>query len=102
MPLSASQEQQVRDLYYKRVRGYCADEIRGTHSTTTHPCPLPHHSLTHAQIISPPPYNPATYTHTCSYIHLHNILIISPFTFFDHLSLCPAPLLCSSQPDNLI
>ncbi|MCJ1246958.1 hypothetical protein MMC30_004169 [Trapelia coarctata] len=29
LPLSASQEQQVRDMYYKRVRGYCADEIRG-------------------------------------------------------------------------
>ncbi|KAI9761327.1 MAG: Transcription initiation factor TFIID subunit 9 [Chaenotheca gracillima] len=28
MPLSSAQEQQVRDLYYKRVRGYCADEIR--------------------------------------------------------------------------
>ncbi|MCJ1476376.1 hypothetical protein MMC13_005042 [Lambiella insularis] len=28
LPLSAGQEQQVRDLYYKRVRGYCADEIR--------------------------------------------------------------------------
>ena len=32
LPLSAGQEQQVRDLYYKRVRGYCADEIRGTHA----------------------------------------------------------------------
>ena len=29
-PLSAAQEQQVRDLYYKRVRSKCADEIRGT------------------------------------------------------------------------
>lgn len=28
MPLSAAQEQQVRDLYYKRVRGYCAEEIK--------------------------------------------------------------------------
>ncbi|KAF2140044.1 uncharacterized protein K452DRAFT_320116 [Aplosporella prunicola CBS 121167] len=28
IPLSAGQEQQVRDLYYKRVRTYCADEIR--------------------------------------------------------------------------
>ncbi|MCJ1438008.1 hypothetical protein MMC27_007395 [Xylographa pallens] len=28
LPLSAGQEQQVRDLYYKRVRGYCANEIR--------------------------------------------------------------------------
>ncbi|KAI5850620.1 cytochrome c oxidase biogenesis protein Cmc1 like-domain-containing protein [Tricharina praecox] len=28
MPLSASQEGQVRDLYYARVRGFCAEEIR--------------------------------------------------------------------------
>ncbi|KAI9817123.1 MAG: hypothetical protein M1827_001235 [Pycnora praestabilis] len=28
LPLSAGQEQQVRDLYYKRVRTICADEIR--------------------------------------------------------------------------
>ncbi|EEH15888.1 hypothetical protein PABG_05975 [Paracoccidioides brasiliensis Pb03] len=28
LPLSASQEAQVRDLYYKRVRGYCAAEIK--------------------------------------------------------------------------
>ncbi|KAI9869969.1 MAG: hypothetical protein M1830_004881 [Pleopsidium flavum] len=28
LPLSASQEGQVRELYYKRVRGKCADEIR--------------------------------------------------------------------------
>ncbi|KAL8783141.1 MAG: hypothetical protein Q9213_004833 [Squamulea squamosa] len=28
IPLSSSQETQVRELYYKRVRGYCADEIR--------------------------------------------------------------------------
>lgn len=29
LPLSASQEQQVRDIYYKKVRTICADEIRG-------------------------------------------------------------------------
>ncbi|KAF2435367.1 hypothetical protein EJ08DRAFT_645668 [Tothia fuscella] len=28
LPLSAGQEQQVRDIYYKRVRTKCADEIR--------------------------------------------------------------------------
>ncbi|KAI9747466.1 MAG: hypothetical protein M1815_004176 [Lichina confinis] len=28
MPLSATHEQQVRDLYHKRVRGYCAEEIK--------------------------------------------------------------------------
>ncbi|SLM37941.1 Cytochrome c oxidase biogenesis protein Cmc1-like [Lasallia pustulata] len=28
LPLSAAQEGQVRDLYYKRVRGKCANEIR--------------------------------------------------------------------------
>ncbi|PGH06200.1 hypothetical protein AJ79_06588 [Helicocarpus griseus UAMH5409] len=28
LPLSAAQEAQVRDLYYKRVRGHCAKEIQ--------------------------------------------------------------------------
>ncbi|KAI9705890.1 MAG: hypothetical protein M1836_005296 [Candelina mexicana] len=28
IPLSSSQETQVRDMYYKRVRTICADEIR--------------------------------------------------------------------------
>ena len=30
LPLSSAQEAQVRELYYKRVRGKCANEIRGT------------------------------------------------------------------------
>lgn len=29
LPLSSAQESQVNDLYYKRVRAYCANEIRG-------------------------------------------------------------------------
>jgi hypothetical protein len=29
LPLSASQESQVRDIYYARVRKLCADEIKG-------------------------------------------------------------------------
>lgn len=29
VPLSAAQEQQVKELYHKRVRGYCAKEIKG-------------------------------------------------------------------------
>ena len=29
LPLSSAQEAQVRELYYKRVRGKCANEIRG-------------------------------------------------------------------------
>ncbi|KAG8533808.1 uncharacterized protein KY384_001549 [Bacidia gigantensis] len=29
LPLSAAQEAQVQQLYHKRVRDYCADEIRG-------------------------------------------------------------------------
>ncbi|KAF2875401.1 hypothetical protein BDV95DRAFT_561760 [Massariosphaeria phaeospora] len=29
-PLSAPQEQQVRDIYYKNVRAKCDDEIKGT------------------------------------------------------------------------
>lgn len=28
LPLSAAQEGQVRDMYYARVRGICAEEIR--------------------------------------------------------------------------
>ncbi|MDI1490253.1 MAG: hypothetical protein OHK93_001453 [Ramalina farinacea] len=28
IPLSAAQEAQVKELYYKRVRGHCADQIR--------------------------------------------------------------------------
>lgn len=31
LPLSASQEGQVRELYHKRVRTKCADEVRGKH-----------------------------------------------------------------------
>lgn len=45
LPLSASQESQVRELYYKRVRQKCADEVRGTHIS-------PHssiHTPTHTQ-----------------------------------------------------
>ena len=34
LPLSAAQEAQVRDLYHKRVRGQCANEIRGDDSTS--------------------------------------------------------------------
>jgi hypothetical protein len=29
LPLSAPQEQEVKALYYKRVRGHCAPEIKG-------------------------------------------------------------------------
>lgn len=29
LPLSATQEAQVRDVYYARVRGLCAEEIKG-------------------------------------------------------------------------
>lgn len=36
LPLSASQESQVRELYHKRVRQKCADEVRGTSPPTTH------------------------------------------------------------------
>lgn len=33
LPLSATQEQEVRKLYYARVRARCADEIKGEHAT---------------------------------------------------------------------
>ena len=39
LPLSASQEGQVRDIYYKRVRTKCAEEVRGTASP--HPSQSP-------------------------------------------------------------
>lgn len=29
LPLSATQESQVREIYHKRVRNKCADEVRG-------------------------------------------------------------------------
>lgn len=38
-PLSAPQEQQVRDLYYKNVRAKCAPEIEGASTSLTHPTP---------------------------------------------------------------
>ena len=37
LPLSAAQEAQVRELYYKRVRTYCADEIRGKYQPRRFP-----------------------------------------------------------------
>ena len=37
LPLSAAQEAQVRELYYKRVRTYCADEIRGKYQLSMFP-----------------------------------------------------------------
>ena len=36
-PLSAAQEQQVRELYHKRVRTKCADEIRGNPTRLFYP-----------------------------------------------------------------
>jgi COX assembly mitochondrial protein 1 len=32
LPLSAAQEAQVKDIYYKRVRGHCAQQIKGRFS----------------------------------------------------------------------
>lgn len=31
LPLSASQEAQVRDIFYARVRSHCTEEIKGTY-----------------------------------------------------------------------
>jgi COX assembly protein 1 len=36
IPLSASQEGQVRELYFKRVRTKCADEVRGMSNPNLH------------------------------------------------------------------
>jgi hypothetical protein len=43
LPLSAPQEQEVKLLYYKRVRAHCAPEIKGMQFTllyTPNPSPL--------------------------------------------------------------
>jgi len=37
LPLSATQEGQVREMYYKRVRNLCADEIRGELQSPSRP-----------------------------------------------------------------
>ncbi|KAF5572386.1 cytochrome c oxidase biogenesis [Fusarium pseudoanthophilum] len=37
LPLSASQEAQVRDIFYQKVRKECADEIKGTSPSATIP-----------------------------------------------------------------
>ncbi|RBQ65642.1 hypothetical protein FVER14953_03560 [Fusarium verticillioides] len=47
LPLSASQEAQVRDIFYQKVRKECADEIKGTSPQS----PLPQPPT------SPPNYN---------------------------------------------
>lgn len=76
LPLSASQEAQVRDIYYQRVRKQCADEIKGasnpsippslhpfTCHTTQTKLTLPQHSPTApsaAPSQSPSPAGPNT------------------------------------------
>jgi COX assembly protein 1 len=39
LPLSASQEAQVRDIFYARVRQKCAPEIKGTPMPSLSVCP---------------------------------------------------------------
>ena len=34
LPLSAAQEAKVKELYHKRVRSYCAEEIKGVNAQT--------------------------------------------------------------------
>ena len=36
LPLSAAQEAQVKDIYYKRVRSHCAQEIKGCSNSIIH------------------------------------------------------------------
>ena len=45
IPLSASQEAQVRDIYYQRVRRKCADEIKGKFLFTFPPIPIVYQEL---------------------------------------------------------
>jgi hypothetical protein len=56
LPLSASQEAQVRDIFYDRVRKMCAPEIKGM----PFPC-LPSHNTPHP---SPSVSNPLHAAHT--------------------------------------
>lgn len=53
LPLSASQEAQVRDIFYQKVRKECADEIKGTSPSTT----------------TIPPTSPQTTTSTSGHDH---------------------------------
>lgn len=49
LPLSASQEAQVRDIYYQRVRSLCAEEIKGESIAIRHPADTaiaPHQTTT--------------------------------------------------------
>lgn len=41
MPLSASQEAQVREIFYERVRGYCGPEIKGIYRKQSRQHPPP-------------------------------------------------------------
>ena len=41
LPLSASQEAQVRDIYYARVRKNCTEEIKGSSPTISILLPSP-------------------------------------------------------------
>lgn len=56
-PLSAPQEQQVRDIYYRNVREKCAEEIKGT-SPPSHTLPTSSsaHQSHSISVAYPPPY----------------------------------------------
>jgi COX assembly protein 1 len=41
LPLSASQEAQVRDIFFARVRSHCGPEIKGLSLSSSPPAPLP-------------------------------------------------------------
>lgn len=59
LPLSASQEAQVRDIYYARVRKNCADEIKGTtYPIRSHPSTADIH---HQHSLPAPSAGPSQY-----------------------------------------
>src|SRR6266516_2168805 len=56
-PLSATQEAQVRELYYKRVRGLCAAEIKGeSNQLTIKTCLIPRSCFAYTILASAPEF----------------------------------------------
>lgn len=66
LPLSASQEAQVRDIYYQNVRAQCADEIKGEFAVIPHPAEGRHR---HSTIIRPYTLGVSIHQETDSHDH---------------------------------
>lgn len=66
LPLSASQEAQVRDLYYARVRNKCRAEIKGSYLPTNQPLCSPTRACPLTPIPSPHQPSPTALSYTPS------------------------------------